>query len=328
MAANLAKTVDGKVMMAWYGEKPWHGQGTELPAVGTAEEMMKAAHLDWTVEEEPVFLGNGSRIAGYKTMLRSDSREVLSIMSSKYEPIQNAKAFGFFDTVVGAGEAIYHTAGALGVGERVWLMAKLPKNIRVGKTDDVVEQHLLLVNSHDGSSALRMFYTPVRVVCQNTLTMALGRAKGGISIRHSASATLRVAEAQRALGLAVKFYDSVGQFINRLSEIQCNKAMLAEYLKSIFPDNLKAEHNTRTENIRAEASRLFSEGRGNDLPGIKGSLWAAYNGVTEYVDYYRATRGTTEASRANNRLNSIWFGSGANIKQAAYESALQLAGIN
>lgn len=329
MAHNLAKTLDGKDMTAWAGEKPWHGLGQELPGLATAEEMIKAAGLNWEVELEAIVVPWASKNAvdGYKAVVRKDTKDVLSIVGDRYRPIQNARAFGFFDAIIGAGEASYEVAGGLGKGERIWILAKLPKDIRVGKTDDIVNPYFLLVNSHDGSKALSVFETPIRVVCQNTLSAALKGRSGGINIRHTENATQNIKKAQEALGLVAKYYDDLESVIGRLSGIQISAKQLKKYVEEVFPANENATFSTRTDNVREKVAELFTSGRGNDLDGVKGSVWAAYNGVTQYVDWDRSPRGKDDNQRQNNRLASIWFGSGAGIKAKAWDLALDLAGV-
>lgn len=336
MAHNIAKSADGKDMIGYAGEKPWHGLGQELPGLATAEEMIKAAKLDWEVQLKPVYCYGGGEVRvtkssavveGYKAVVRQDTADVLSIVGDRYRPIQNSRAFGFFDAIIGAGQASYEVAGGLGKGERIWILAKLPKDVRVGKTDDLVKPYFLLVNSHDGSKALSIFETPIRVVCQNTLNAALAGRSSGINIRHTENATQNIEKAQKALGLVARYYDSLEETISRLSGVQITSKQLTKYVEEVFPGNDDAKFSTRTDNVRNKVVDLFLTGRGNDLPGVKGSAWAAYNGVTQYVDWERSSRGRSDTERQNNRLQSIWFGSGAQIKAKAWTSALKLAEI-
>src|SRR5262245_43101901 len=172
-----------------------------------------------------------------KAVVRYDCQTVLGVVSDKYCPVQNKQAFGFLDAVVADGGLRYHTAGALGQGEKIFLLAKLPGHIRVKATDDLVDKYLLLSNAHDGSAALRVLFTPVRVVCQNTLSIALRRGHNqGVRIRHNGNLTAKIQEAQRVLGLATRFYDDAQAKIDRLASITPTQAQLEKYFKTLYPD--------------------------------------------------------------------------------------------
>lgn len=204
-------------------------------------------------------------------------------------------------------------------------MAKLPGHIRVKDTQDIVDKYLLLSNAHDGSAALRVLFTPVRVVCQNTLSMALRQGRGeGISIRHNGNLTAKIQEAQRVLGLATRFYDDAQAKIDRLASVSTTQAQLEVFFKSLYPDPEDGGDNTRAKQTRERLHTLFETGIGHDLPGIKGTWWVAYNAVTEMLDH-RTYRGRTEAERNANRLQSIWWGTAAKVKEQAWEAALDLA---
>lgn len=173
---------NGKASMMYVGDLPWHGLGTALQKPATATEAIKAAKLDWEVVKTPVYacVGNNRLVPTDSfAVVRSDmvdkpECEVLGVVGKDYTPLQNRDAFSFFDPIAGEGAAIYHTAGVLAGGRRVWMLAKLPGETRV-IGDDISHKYLLLFNSHDGSGAVGVKFTPVRVVCQNTLTMALQR---------------------------------------------------------------------------------------------------------------------------------------------------------
>ena len=328
MAHNLA-IQDDKAEMFYVGERPWHGLGTELDHPATAAEAIEAAGLNWQVVPRELVTKAGDKVDNHRAIIRLDTHACLGVVGPGYIPIQNREAFAFFDTVVGGGRAHYHTAGALGSGERIWMLARLPGDVVIDGTDDVTEKFLLLSNSHDGSSSLRMFFTPVRVVCQNTLNVALnGSAQQGISIRHTGDIATKVSESQRALGLAVRYYDDLEDMVNRLARIPLRQRDLGEYFLRVMPDREESESHTRTENIRHAMLRNFEDGRGNDLPGIRGTLWAAVNAVTEFIDHQRSTRGTRDVERRSNRLASQWFGSGARLKARAWEEALAVAANN
>ena len=250
------------------------------------------------------------------------------MVGKRYQPIQNREAFSFFDAVVGQGQAIYHTAGALGEGERVWILAKLPGEILIKRngTEDRTEKFLLLSNSHNGWSALRLFFTPIRVVCQNTLNIALGRKqefRQGVRIYHTGEIKAKVAEAQRALGLAVKYYDDMTQLAEALASKVLTTKGLEAYVARVFPSS-KDEPSTRIQNTRRDVLHLIEHGKGNDAAGIRGTAWTAVNGVVEYVDHGREGRGKTAQEKASSRLESAWFGFGAGIKARAWDEAVAL----
>jgi len=328
MAHNLA-TANGKTSFFYYGEAPWHGLGQKLDAPATAQEAITAAGLDYEVQLTPIATYDGLTIEGRRAVVRYDKQEVLGVVSDRYVPVQNRQAFGFLDAVVADGGLRYHTAGALGKGEKVFLLAKLPGHIRVKNSDDLVDKFLLLANSHDGSTALRVYFTPIRVVCQNTLALAERRSQGqGVSILHKGDLQAKIKEAQQVLGFAARFYDDAEERINRLASYYPSPAQVAAYFKEIYPDPEEGKDNTRALNVRQELHRLFEEGIGHDEPSIKLSSWVAFNAVTEFVDHVRPTRGACEANRASRRLDSIWFGSGAQLKQKAWNLALEMAATN
>jgi len=324
MSHDLA-TTDGRPAMAYFGETPWHRLGTKLDRPATAAEAITAAGLNYRAELSRLTAGEDIPVPDRKAVVRSDTHEVLGVVGNSYVPIQNAECFSFLDAVVAQGSVRYHTAGALGKGERIWLLAKLPGHIRVKGSDDVTEKFLLLSNSHNGSSALRVFFTPIRVVCSNTLAVASGRARGqGVSIRHQGDLAAKVREAQRVLGLAQTFYDDVRTKVDVLAGHHPTAEQLDGFFKALYPDS-RDSCNRRAENIRTELFRLFEEGRGQDIPAIRHSTWAAYHAVTEWVDHHRPTRTANPTKRASQRLQSQWFGSGARLKAKAWDLALQMS---
>jgi phage/plasmid-like protein (TIGR03299 family) len=324
MAHELAIT-NGQTAMLYAGEVPWHRLGTRLEEPATAQEAINAAGLDYLAELKGIQTKCGTPIPQRKAVVRSDSREILGVVGNSYVPVQNYQAFGFLDAVVADGSLRYHTAGALGKGERVWMLAKLPDDIRVKNSDDITEKFLLLSNSHDGSSSLRVHFTPIRVVCANTLAIAARNGRGqGVSIIHKGDLSAKVRQAQEVLGLAKRFYDEAEEHIDRLARHYPSLRQLEEYFRLVYPDSPDGE-SSRTKNVRQEMFRLFEQGIGHEMPEIRHTTWTALNAVTEYVDHYRSTRGKTSIDRASNRLESAWFGSGARLKELAWELALKMA---
>jgi phage/plasmid-like protein (TIGR03299 family) len=324
MAHDLA-TTNGRTAMMYSGEVPWHRLGTRLEEPATANEAIDAAGLNYLAVLRDIQTGDGTPIPMRKAVIRSDSGDVLGVVGNSYVPVQNFQAFGFLDAVVADGSLRYHTAGALGKGERVWMLAKLPDAIRVKNSDDITEKYLLLSNSHDGSSSLRVHFTPIRVVCANTLALAARNGRGqGVSIIHKGDLTTKVRQAQEVLGLAKRFYDDAASQFNRLASHYPSLRQLEEYFQQVYPDSPDGE-SSRTKNVRQEMLRLFEHGIGHDMPEIRNTSWTALNAVTEYVDHYRSTRGNSMIERASNRLESAWFGSGARLKERAWNLALQMA---
>lgn len=328
MAHNLA-TVQGQTAMMYYGDVPWHELGKKLDRPASAAEAIKAAQLDWEVEKQPLFLSHGKgfrQVPNRFAVVRKDQTAgdeppvVLGIVGKEYTPLQNSAAFDWFDPIADGAKAIYHTAGALGNGERVWILAKLPDTIRV-IGDDITEKYLLLSNSHDGNSSVQVKFTPIRVVCQNTLTMALSQGKS-IRVAHTPSLPERMAAARDALGIINQRFEEIAAAFKSMVEVNVNHERLAHYVDRVFPlpaDKSDGRTVARVQNARNESARLFDSGRGNIAPKVRGTLWAAYNGVAEFVDYAITHR------NANRRLDAVWFGSGYLSKARAYRLALTCA---
>lgn len=305
--------------MMYVGIPPWHGLGTSVESEVSSDEALRLAGLDWGVTTTPVLADSATgprTVPGARAVVRTSDWKPLGVVGERYVPVQNDSAFAFFDSVVGDGQAQYHTAGSLDGGRRIWMLAKLNGLVRVGR-DDITEKFVLLTNAHDGSAALRMFLTPVRVVCANTLNLALQRgAREGISIRHTTSAFARIEEAQRALGFASNYFDRFQREADRLSQTRFTDVQMQSLAAYVLPAVDDAP-STRTERAREKVIELFSEGAGHET--IRGTAWAALNAVAEFADHHRSRRAASEAQRAENRLKSAWFGSSSRMKQRAHE---------
>ncbi len=338
MAHNLFIRNDQASMM-YFGEAPWHQLGTRLDHPATAAEAIEAAQLNWTVSKVPLeakVQGGHLPVPRKYAIIRNDlllddlplfrnqdgkknQSPVLGIAGQTYTPLQNVDAFTFFDPIVGEKAAVYYTAGVIGSGERIWILAKLPDDIRV-VGDDITEKFLLLSNSHDGTSAVSVKFTPIRVVCQNTLSQALSQGPS-IRIAHTPSLPLRLQQAHRLLGIVKVHYVKLGEAYKRMAARPIRPSELKAFLKDVFPDPLDPDNERGKQRVaafRAEAERRFVEGQGNSAPGVAGTLWAAYNGVVEFVDYGLPVTGR------GGWLNSIWYGEGHYIKARAYDRAVSL----
>ncbi len=296
------------------GPAPWCTLGIELANLKTAREAIEAAGLNYTVVKKPlkevVELYHPPDVSRRWATVRTDTGEMLGIVGDSYEPIQNADAFAFFDNLVGADEAIYDTAGALGHGEHIWILAKLPGFITV-RGKDIVNKYLLLSNSHDGSSPVRVKLTPVRVVCNNTLSAALQGA-GEVRIPHTSNAPKDLEQARSLLGLSNVLYGQLEAIFNRMALKKITDKELVEYVRALVPDNEEGAGRAKAKEIQKACLDLYESGQGAELS--RGTLWGAFNCVTEYTDHRMEENPRT-------RLASIWFGRGARLKLKAFQLA-------
>jgi len=307
--------------MFYINEVPWHGMGTKLDKPATAREAIQAANLDWQVVKVPLFAGSKhipvpDKFATVRktSNIISKSDPVLGVVGKDYTPLQNREAFTFFDPIVGQDAAIYHTAGALGKGERIWILAKLPGHIKVAK-DDISEKYLLLSNSHDGKSSVQIKFTPVRVVCQNTLTLALNDGQAWRVVHHQ-DIHQKLKQTHEMLGLINARFNEMEASFQHMARVKMDKNRLTQYLVQVYPDRNEENKIDLVRRDREWSEYFFSEGRGNRMAGVSGSLWAAFNGVTEWLDHRKGRQNEGQ------RLNSVWFGESARIKNRAFDVAL------
>ena len=234
--------------MMYVGDEPWHGLGTKLDEPATAREAIIAARLDWHVVKKPLYAGDeGKRkrrvpnrfaVVPEHRWGRKDC-PVFGIVGSEYTPLQNHEAFEFFDSIVGDKAAIYHTAGALGDGERIWILAKLPSDIEVAG-DDVASKYSLFSNTHDGNNSVQIKFTPVRVVCQNTLTMALGRGPT-VRVVHTRDVRERLRQSEKLLGVVNSRFSRIEEVFKKTAQFKMNESKLSGFLNRVFPDPQKQE---------------------------------------------------------------------------------------
>jgi phage/plasmid-like protein (TIGR03299 family) len=313
--------------MAYFGVTPWHKLGTRLDHVFTATEGIVLGGLDWEVKLEELKTPSGFTVPHARAVTRSTDKRFLGLVSDRYQPLQNRDCFRFFDKIVGSDQAIYHTVGSLQGGRKVWLLAKLPGTIKV-VGEDVVDKFILLSNSHDGSMAVRGGFTGIRVVCQNTLAMALGDIRTGFTIQHRGDFSRQFEEAIRGMGLANTYFQRMEDTFGALAHVSIDQVAIDHYIGNVFPlpkdelvkklgeDKWQALYE-RQSSLQTTALDKIETGAGLKLPGVYGTLWGAYNAVVETVDW--------DFKKANQKhLHSIWFGDGANVKKRALGQALAL----
>jgi phage/plasmid-like protein (TIGR03299 family) len=341
MAHNLNfNNRTGKYSFFSVKEKAWHNLGQVVQEYPTSEEAIKFAGLDYEVEKSPLFTkgagiienSNGIEmidseleVSNYFANIRTDNNTVLGVVGKDYQIVQNREAFSFFDSIVGGNNGIlYETAGALGNGERIFITAKLPDYIRVGNGDDITEKYIFLTTSHDGSGSITAAFTPVRIVCQNTLNASLKNMSNVVRIRHTAGAKQRLDDAHKVMGLANKLSNELESTFNHWANIKVgddemkrliqlalcpNKETLNHLQKGNFDDVSTVFKNTVDD---AFAYAMISESQQMDT--TKGTLFGAYNAVTGYFQNVRNYK-DNEA-----KLQSIVLGGTAHLKaQKAFD---------
>lgn len=301
--------------MFYFGEVPWHGIGTHLEDIPTSERAIIASGLNWKVTKENIFIENKEIKNSFAVVRRNENGEiknVLGIVGKNYKPVQNIEAFNFFDTIVGEKKAIYHTAGSLRSGKIIWILAKLPQNIFVS-SNDCVELYTLLMNRHDGKKSLIVRPTPIRVVCNNTLNIALSQETDNIlSFRHTKNINEQMQMAATTLNYSLTLFEKTKEAYTFIAKKEVTKETLTEYFNNVINFNEKSKKSLNKRN------RLFDVFDYDvQTNKIKPSLWVAYNSVTYFIDH--------EDGKEKRRLEKAWVGNGFSTKQKALNLAIQMA---
>lgn len=315
--------------MAYYGEVPWHGLGNQIPKGVTAEQMIKAAGLDWKAELRPAKgaakINKKGEYSRYEVIRLprpniSESEVLFGVVSRRYQPLQNTEAFAFFDPIIGESKAFFETAGALGDGERVWVMVQMPGAMQIVPGDEC-HKYLLLSNSHTGNGSVIVKFTSIRVVCQNTLMLAMKDGQKTYSIRHSKQMSVKLEELSTFIAMAQEVFLGAETLFKRLSQIQLTGHRIEEFFEEVFPRSAaqkkKGEKPRRWEYLR----KAVDTQKDLQLPGVRGTLWAAYNAITWHEDYKQSQ----QEEQQDQRLERTWFGGGADIKLKALAKAEYLA---
>jgi phage/plasmid-like protein (TIGR03299 family) len=272
--------LENDFMFSGRGEVPWHGIGAVLDGVLSSDEAIKEARLTWKVEQTPVYAATNwaASIPGYLANVRSDTKEVLGIVSERYKVAQNKDVFAFADDLIGNGKVkcTYETAGSLFNGRRVFMLVNMPKGRIV---DDEYQPYLCLSNAHDGSACLQVFLTGIRVVCNNTLTAALNTARRKISIRHLSIMEQRKEEALRTMGAASKYFHDLEVFASQLAGKKVN---IGKVLDKLFPASREMSKRQLESNreVKELIKNIFKQK--DDLQNFKGTAWGAYSAIADY----------------------------------------------
>lgn len=289
---------------------PWHYELTKdvtklIQEAPTSKEALHLAGLDWDVLQTPVYMENGTVIPNYKANVRSTDNACLGIVSDRYQIVQNTEAFEFTDAIVGEtedGVVKYETAGSLCGGKRIWLLAKMPTRKVL---DDEVDPYMFFSNSHDGSGAIRIGMTPIRIVCANTLAMALNGAKRSWSTKHVGDMQSKLEEAKLCLQMADKYMQNLDIEADRLANAKLYKEQIDEILDEMFPidDN---DTDRKKQNVQSVKDSFYVAYFMPDILKFGESAWRAVNAMSDMVTHSTPKRNT--ASYEENRWGKIMDG--------------------
>lgn len=290
-------------------EKAWHSKGVTLGRQFTAAEAIKYANLDYEVAKVPLYTDDGQYVDRCAT-IRMDlplynPDRILGIVGPSYTIVQNVDAFSFFDEIVEEDRAIYTSVGVLGHGEKVFIVAKLPMEFWVEQ--DKFETYVTLVQGHDGMNALKVFPTSVRVVCANTLAMALRQKKTAVSLRHTRNVHARLLEAPAILGLVDQRFCDIQSLFQELAQRPITVPLFNQYVEELFP----SENPNKTTLAHREAMHVLLNDPRNTTIGIKDTWYSAAQGVFQYVDHAKPLR------KGKDRFEDMLFGGGSLLKMKA-----------
>ena len=275
--------------MFYVRETPWHGLGTKVMEAPDSEGALIAAGLNWNVIQEPIFTGENEPIRGYKANIRDSDRRVLGVVTDRYKVIQNHEAFAFTDELLGQGVR-YETAGSLQDGKKVWLLAHMPHEYII--SGERISPYLLFSNTHDGSGAIKVALTPIRVVCNNTLNLALSTAKRSWSMVHTGDIRSKMQEARDTLFMAERYMDELGKEFEALRLKRLSDQKVMEYIEVLLPveDGSTPQQIKNIERLREDMKiRYF------DAPDLQDTGKNAYrfiNAVSDFATHAKPLRRT------------------------------------
>lgn len=301
-------------------QTPWHRLGKVVYQAPNAEEAINLAGLNWQVNLKPLFTEDGVKVKN-RAVVRSDNNDVLGVVGKDWTPVQNSKAFEFFDKFIDAKECTFETAGSLMSGRKVWILAKINREPITVTKNDIVNKYILLSMGHDGLNAVKAGFTPIRVVCANTLRMAEENHNSHFfSLRHSKQVNSALDEVKQTINAADRAFNATGEQYKRMLKVGVKKKDIERFVKFVFfsDQELKQRQETRFDKMNETITKLFETGYGNNLKNVSGTGWALYNSATQYLSY--------DAGRNDDsRLNGLWFnGSQARQNQKAFEFILNL----
>lgn len=344
MAHELEINANGTANMFSVRAAPWHQLGVVLSdAPSNADAALEAAGLDWKVSMRPIFDEFYKEIPSHKAIVRDVDGKRLGIVSSKFGVVQNSEAFSLLDDVVASGEASWETAGALFEGRRVWGMIKVnDATFSVRKGDDI-ETYAFVSLAHDGTASIKMAYTPVRIVCANTLSAALSKSRArfvdaadlddtaapvkAVSIRHTSNVKTRLEQAKRALGLVRDEARVTAEVYKKIANATISTTQADEFIKRLLPIGDKVSNGWQVERARKEIIELADSDLGADIAGGSKTLWGLLNGVSAFASYGRGNMIAgldDKAISAETRMNALFSGSSQKLLQRSLQLAMAM----
>ena len=282
MAANVES-------MFYVRETPWHGLGTKVLEAPASKDALQLAGLDWRVLQEPIYTAMEELVDGYKANVRDSDRKVLGVVTDRYRVIQNDEAFAFTDELLGAGVK-YETAGSLQGGRKVWLLAHMPHEYII--SGERISPYLLFSNTHDGSGAIKVALTPIRVVCQNTLNLALANAKRSWSMIHTGDIKEKMQEARDTLFLAENYMDELGKEFEALRMKKLTDKRVMEYIEILLPieDGSTPQQEKNMKRLREDMKIRYFDAP--DLQGVGKNAYRFVNAVSDFATHAEPLRKT------------------------------------
>ena len=318
--SHEVEMINGQAQMAYAGEVPWHGLGTAVSNDLTPQQIQAKAGLDWTVDKEVMVTGSGATVEGKRALVRSSDKKVLDVVGNNWNPVQNDEAFNFFSEYVLAGDMEMHTAGSLKGGQMVWALAKVKDSFTI-LGEDQVDSYLLFSNPHMYGKSIDIRFTPIRVVCNNTLSLSLGQQVAkSVSLNHRTA--FNPDSVKETLGIAHEKFAEYKEAAEFLSSKRFDMDALINYYNEVFPRTYKGkkEVNVKTiEDLTTNAQKAYEVLE--TQPGAefgRGTWWQALNSVTYLTDHEMGRE-------ADTRLTSAWFGANQTRKVKAVEKAVEYA---
>jgi len=324
MAANIEQFDDGTAAFFSNREVAWHKLGTVTDKALNAEDALKTAQLDSIVKvsEESIYTKvDGKEIGLPKKFLtyRDHPKKGLSalgVVGTRYTPIQNLEAFEFLNHIADETGAAFETAGSLGNGARVFMTMKFPESMALAGGQDVIDNYIMAVNSHDGSSAFIVAVTPIRAVCTNTVRLALAQAKSKISLKHTAGATQKVQQARETLGVVFAYQAAFEAEVEAMLSVKVTDAQYKKFVEAVIPEPKKKDPSDRQLNsVEKKRGELMALWNAPTQQNVAGTAWAAYNAVAEWADWVKPIRGAE--GKEDLRSERMLFGGAEKLKARA-----------